>query len=43
MLLSGTKSKSEENQLSSSEGENEAETTSQFYVYFIHFVELSAL
>jgi hypothetical protein len=41
--LSGPKSKSEQNQLSSLEGENEAETTSQIYVNFIHFVQLSAL
>jgi hypothetical protein len=43
VLLSGPKSKSEQNQPSCLEGENEPETTSQFYVNFIHFVQLSAL
>ena len=43
VLLSGPKSKSEQNQLSRLEGENEAETTCQLYVSCIHFVQLSAL
>ena len=43
VLLSDPKSKSEQNQLSRMEGENEAETTSQSYVIFIRFVKLGAL